>query len=172
MKNIKLGAALALFVVFISQVAQADEKRHYNQSISLQIGENGTLQDGQYSLAFVPPDVSYSHELFDNDIVNISTATTYDNIGVKIQGANFSYRIGQRVDFGLELGKYTPYITIGMASIRGGHHYQTSPVYGSGFLVRIAKRFLWVNELNFQSVHYQQKDYDIVNLSTGLIYAF
>lgn len=96
----------------------------------------------------------------------------YDNIGVKIKDSNFSYRAGQRIDFGLELEKYTPYVTVGLGIIRNDHHYQTSPVYGTGFLTRIAERFLWVNEINFQNVHYLNSNYDIVNLSTGIVYGF
>jgi hypothetical protein len=119
----------------------------------------------------IPPDVSYSHELFDNDTWNISTSTFYDNIGVKIKGTNFSYRVGQRMDVGMELGKYTPYATFGFGIMRYAHNHQTTPVYGTGVLKRISERFLWVNEINFQGVSYQGHA-TVVNVSTGLVYAF
>lgn len=162
-----------LMVIFSSFSAKADEKNRYKQSFSVQIGINGSLQDSSsYGLQFLPPDLAYSHELFDNDVINISTATFYDNIGVKVKNTNFSYRVGQRLDFGMELGKYTPYLTLGFGMIRNAHHYQTSPVYGTGFLIRISERFLLVNEVNFQNVIYNNLHYDIVNLSSGLVYAF
>jgi len=63
-------------------------------------------------------------------------------------------------------------VTFGLAIIRDNHNYKTSPVYGSGFLIRIAERFLWVNEINFQNVHRLNFNYNIVNLSTGIVYGF
>jgi len=172
MRKQKLITLLALSMALISSPAKAGEKRHYNSSISVQVGVNGTLQDSKYDLVFLPPDLAYSHELFDNDVFNISTSTYYDNIGVKVQDTNFTYRVGQRVDFGMELGKYTPYLTLGLGTIRNAHHYQTSPVYGTGILYRMSERFLWVNELNLQNVVYHKSHYDVANLSTGVVYAF
>ena len=161
-----------LILGFTSQTL-ADSVNRYTNSFSVQFGLNGAMQAPQsYGLQFIPPDLSYSHELYDDDVINISTATFYDNIGVKVKDTNFTYRVGQRIDFGLELGKYTPYVTLGLGSIRNAHHYQTSLVYGTGFLVRIAKRWLVVNEINFQNVHYGNSHYDILNASVGFVYAF
>lgn len=172
--------AICLGLIFISMPANAQlfepkpgKVNHYNQSFSIQIGLNGTLQNSSsFGLQFFPPDMSYSRELFDNDVVNISTATFYDNIGVLIKESNFSYRVGQRIDVGLELGKYTPYVTLGLGIIKNDHHHQTSPVYGTGFLTKISKGVMWVNEINFQNVYYQSSRYDIVNLSTGITWGF
>ena len=153
------------------EVVPGKENR-YNSSISVQFGINGMSRNSQsYGLQFIPPDMSYSRELFDNDVVNISTATFYDNIGVKENGVNYSYRVGQRLDFGLELGKYTPYVTLGAGVMRYTHRYQTSPVYGIGFLKRMSKRVFFVNEINFQHVKYRDTSGDIVNLSVGIVYA-
>ncbi|MBU6338630.1 MAG: hypothetical protein KGQ36_01470 [Rickettsiales bacterium] len=164
---------VACLISAVATPAKADNVNKYNQSISIQFGLNGVLHDSKsYGLAFIPPDLAYSHELFDNDVINISTATFYDNIGVKVLDTNFSYRVGQRFDFGVELGKYMPYVTFGLGIIRNAHHYQTSPVYGSGILFRISKKLLWANEINFQNVYYQNSHYEILNLSTGLTYGF
>lgn len=166
--NRSLILAYFLAATLISFSAKA-----YDQSLSIQIGVNGNSQDSSsYGLQLVPPDLAYSKELFDNDSINISTASFYDNIGVKVRDTDFSYRIGQKIDVGLELGKYTPYVTAGLGIIRNDHHYQTSPVYGTGFLVRISERFLLVNEANIQNVRYQNSRFDILNISTGVVYAF
>ncbi len=158
---------------FLAVISISFSAKACNQSLSVQIGVNGNSQDSSsYGLQFIPPDLAYSRELFDNDSINISTASFYDNIGVKVKDTDFSYRVGQRVDIGLELGKYTPYITTGFGIIRNEHHYQTSPVYGTGFLVRISERFLLVNEVNIQNVRYQNSRFDILNISTGVVYAF
>ncbi|NBV07170.1 MAG: hypothetical protein EBS06_08070 [Proteobacteria bacterium] len=169
----KIIALSLLLIGFSISPALCDDVNKYTQSISVQFGINGSLNDAKsYGLNFLPPDLSYSHELYDDDFFNISTATFYDNIGVKVQDTNFSYRVGQRIDFGVELEKYTPYITTGFGTMRNAHHYQTSLVYGTGFLIRIAERYLWANEINFQNVHYQNSQQDIVNISTGITYAF
>lgn len=164
---------VACLISAVTTSARADNVNKYRQSISIQFGLNGNLHDSKsYGLAFIPPDLAYSRELFDNDIINVSTATFYDNIGVEIRDTNFSYRVGQRFDVGVELGKYTPYVTLGFGIIRNAHHYQTSPVYGSGILFRLSKQLLWANEINFQNVLYKNSHYEIVNLSTGLTYGF
>lgn len=145
-------------------------------SVSVQVGLNGAMQDSKsYGFQSVPPDMSYAYEFFDNNHINLSTATFYDNIGVKVLDTNFSYRVGQRFDLGFELKHYTPYVTLGLATIRYGHNYQTSPVYGVGFLTRlnkVSKRLSLVDEINFQHVTYQNSGYDIVNVSIGLVYNF
>ena len=176
----KLTSKILLVAFFYSSFAhqsQADEVNLYNSSISVQFGLNGSAGNkDSYGLAFLPPDISYSRELFDNDFWNISAGAFYDNIGVKVankdQSTNFSYRVGTRIDFGIELGKYTPYITTGLGTIRNSQHYQTSPVYGTGFLIRLSKHLLMINELNFQKVAFNQEGYTIVNLSTGITYGF
>jgi len=107
MRNLLLFGFLGATLLSVN--AQADNINYYNQSISLQAGINGILENSNsFGLQLIPPDISYSRELFDDDNVNISTATFYDNIGVKITDNNFSYRFGQRMDFGVELEKYTP----------------------------------------------------------------
>lgn len=172
MKKIFLATA-TLATLLSSSLAKADNVNKYKQSFSIQFGINGYNSNQQsYGFAVVPPDFAYSHELFDNDLLNISTATFYDNIGVNVKGREFTYRVGQRLDFGLELGKYTPYVTLGFGTMRGGHNFQTSAVYGSGFLTRISERWLWVNEINFQNIHSQNSSYVIANISTGLTYGF
>ncbi len=171
--NNKKLLALAAIIFCASFSARANNEGNYTSSLSVQVGINGTLQDfSSFGLQFIPPDVSYSHELFNNDVLNISTASFYDNIGVKIKGTNFSYRVGQRIDFGIELGKYLPYATLGFGVMRYSHHWQTSPVYGIGFLTRITERLLWVNELNFQDVSYQKSHRTITNISSGIVFAF
>ena len=70
MRKQKLITLLALSMALISSTAKAGEKRHYNSSISVQVGVNGTLQESKYDLVFLPPDLAYSHELFDNDVFN------------------------------------------------------------------------------------------------------
>ena len=164
-------------IVFLINNAKAEndlkKTNRYSQSLSIQFGINGYLSDkNSFGLQLIPPDLSYSVELFDNDIFNISTAIFYDNIGVKIKDSNFSYRFGQRLDFGYEFGIFTPYITMGLGSIRKNHNYQTSMIYGGGFLTKIRERILWANEINFQDVHRSNSSYKIANLSTGIVYAF
>lgn len=143
-------------------------------SVSIQFGVNGALQsDESFGLQLVPPDISYGYEFFDNNLFNFSTATFYDNIGVKVRDAEFTYRVGQRIDLAREFKNCcTPYITGGIATIRRGHHYQTGPVYGAGILFKIMKKFSLVNEVNMQRVFYQNSGYDILNASVGVVYDF
>lgn len=162
----------AICCFFITNFASASDNKK-DQSLSIQIGVNGVNDDRKsYGLQFIPPDISYSHELFDNDIMNISGGIFYDNIGVKIKDKNFSYRVGTRVDFGLEIEKYTPYLTVGFATIRNAHNYQSSKIFGTGILTRINQNFMLINEINFQNVHYKNSIYTIVNLSIGINYLF
>lgn len=167
---------LTLFVVSYSCESFSKDSvklNEFNQSVSIQIGLNGNLSDSQsYGLQLLPPDLSYSREIFKINDFNLSTSTFYDNIGVKISDANFKYRIGQRVDIVRAFNLYSPYLTIGLGSMRTNNNYQTSLVYGAGLLMKISKRFSLVNEINFQNVHHQSKDYNIVNLSTGMVYNF
>lgn len=167
----KLKIALVLWAVLSSNCAWTEEKKHYYNSVSVQVGFNGTLQDSKYDLQLLPPDLSYSHELFSDNFI-LSTSSFYDNIGVKVQDTEFTYRIGQRMDLGLEVGKYTPYLCLGLGVIRNDHHYQTSPVYGSGLSFALSQRIMWINELNFQNVVYHKNHYTIANLSTGIVYNF
>ncbi len=163
---------ITLTFITISLRAEAFEKRDFRNSVSLQLGINGTVQDSKYDLVFIPPDLSYSREIFDNDNVNISTATYYDNIGVEIEGSNFSYRVGQRIDIGYEIENYVPYITAGIGIIKNAHHFQTAPVYGVGIMYQLSPRVWLVNEINFQNVRYQNRHYDIANLAIGVTYMF
>lgn len=91
---------------------------------------------------------------------------------MQIENDDFSYRIGQRIDFGFEFDRYTAYSTIGFGIMRNNHKRQTSPVYGFGFLTEINKKILWVNEINFQDVRSGDAHYKIANLSTGLTFLF
>ncbi len=173
--NKSLKFSMFFFVCFFYHsfnYAFAQKINQFTNSISIQIGANGTTKSGNFGLQFIPPDISYSREIFDNDFLNISTATFYDNIGVKINNSNFSYRLGQRIDFGIEIHRFTPYLTIGIAAIKNVHHFHSSAVYGSEILYRVSKRIILVNELNFQNVHFQSQRNKIVNLSTGLVFAF
>jgi len=164
---------LAFFLFTTPLALAADIDYSYKNSISIQVGINGVMHNGHsFELQFFPPDLSYAREIFENEILDISTATFYDNIGVEINGANFSYRVGQRIDVGLKIGNYVPYATLGFGIIKYPRHRQTSPVYGIGFLEKITKRFLWVNEINFQDVFYQNSYNTIANISTGIVYNF
>jgi hypothetical protein len=167
---ISIASTLSCFLAPNFALAKINKK---SQSISIQVGVNGVNSDRKsYGLQFFPPDIAYSHEMFDNNIVNISGGVFYDNIGVKIKDRNFSYRVGSRIDFGLELGRYTPYITSGLATIRNAHNYQSSAIFGTGILTRINRDFMLTNEINFQNVHYKNSSYTIVNLSVGVNYLF
>jgi hypothetical protein len=170
----KTSLLLLLVASFFATNANAEKSGSLNRnSVAIQFGLNGTIQSSDnWGLQMLPPDLSYAYEFFDNNNLNISTATFYDNIGVEIKDTNFSYRVGQRVDFALEFQKFTAYSTFGLASIRYGHKYQTSPVYGVGFLKYLMPHILSVYELNFQNVKYQNARYDIVNFSIGLVYNF
>ena len=169
----KISFFVIFFCYFFSSNTALSKVNKKNQSISVQIGVNGiSNKTKSYGLQFIPPDIAYSHEIFDDDYFNISGGFFYDNIGVKIQDKNFSYRVGTRIDFGMELGKYTPYFTTGFATIRNAHNYQSSLIYGAGILKRLTHDFALSNEINFQNVHYQNSSFTIVNLSLGINYLF
>lgn len=171
MKKNLLIFAIISFTTFCANAADIDAS--YKNSVSIQFGINGATQSkNSFELQFFPPDLSYAREIYEGEFYDISTSTFYDNISVKVRDTNFSYRVGQRMDFGIKIRNYIPYVTIGLGIIRSQHHYQTSPVYGAGLLTKITKRFLWVNEINFQDVRYQQTYATIANLSTGIVYNF
>lgn len=171
-------AILASFLfVFFAEEALAEEilskRKKYRNAVAIQLGVNGNLADSNsYELAIIPPDVSYSHEIFHDKKFNIAATAFYDNIALKIKDTHFAYRVGAKIDAGFELGQYTPYLTFGFGVMRYGHHYQTSPIYGGGILQRLSDRISWVNELNFQNVRYQNSGYEIVNFTTGIAYSF
>jgi hypothetical protein len=165
---------LAIFPQSAKAKDHAEESGSLSRhSISIQVGLNGTLQNSKsYGFQSIPPDMAYSYEFFDNNKINMTTSTFYDNIGVKIQDKNFSYRVGQRIDVAMEMKHLTPYITFGLGTIRYGHVYQSSPVYGFGILKKISRNMSLVNEINFQRVYYNHNSYDILNASIGVVYNF
>lgn len=174
-KFYQISLVIILFAFSANALAGSTEESGSlsKHSLSLQVGINGAMQDTKsYGFQSIPPDVSYAYEFFDNNHFDISTATFYDNIGVKIADTDFSYRVGQRFDLAFEMQHCTPYVTLGLASIRYGHKYQTSPVYGFGYLKKISKHLAFVNEINFQHVTYQKSGYDILNASVGVVYNF
>lgn len=174
----KFKILFTAILLLISQnlfAAEAEKSGSLSKhSMSVQFGMNGILQQSDtYELQLLPPDVSYSYEFFDNNLFNFSTSTFYDNIGVAVRDTNFSYRVGQRLDIAMEFKNCcTPYITAGLGVIRNAHHYQTMPVYGIGVLFKLMKKLSLVNEVNVQKVHYQRSDYDILNVSIGVVYNF
>ena len=169
---------LTLFLLFSSQIlcdedSNAKEVGNFKNSFSIQLGLNGAIQrQSSFGLQFIPPDLSYSRELLKKNDLSLSTASFYDNIGVQVDGNNFTYRIGQRFDIAYEIGTYSPYITTAAALIHNHHTRNISPVYGFGLLKKINERILWVNEINFQEVNSHDQTYGIINFSTGLNFLF
>ncbi len=155
-----------------SRANDGEKINEFENSVAFQVGANGTAHDGDFEFAFFPIDVAYSRELYDNDLINVSTSSFYDYIDTDVEGMNFEYRLGQKVEVGFEIGKYTPYVTAGFATIKRAYDHQTTPVYGSGILYRMSKRLLFVNELNFQPIKHQDDHYEVVNFTTGVAYIF
>ena len=150
---------------FATHPAQAISKNNYKNSVSLRFGLNGATQvRSSYGLAFLPPDASYARELFNNGKFNLTTTSFYDNIGVKVNETNFSYRVGQRFDIAAYFGKYAPYLTYGLGIMRTDHHYQISSVYGTGLFIKTSERMGVVEEVNLQKVSSQNRQYDIINI--------
>ncbi len=164
-------ALFAITRIVFADFAQKDRHKH---SLSAQIGANGVSGVlSTFGLQFFPFDASYAYKFFDNNRYSLSTATFYDNIGVEMEGMNFNYRIGQRVDFGIETKDSLFYGTIGLANLFiDNSTSQISPVYGFGFARDITHHFAIVTEINFQDVWKAMGHYNIANFSVGLIYCF
>ena len=164
----------AFFTLTGFALADFAQKERHKHSLSAQIGANGV--SGVFStfgLQFFPFDASYAYKFFDNNRYSLSTATFYDNIGVEIDGMNFNYRFGQRVDFGIETKDSLLYGTIGLANLFiDNAASQISPVYGFGFARDITNSFAIITEINFQDVWKAVGHYNIANFSVGLIYSF
>jgi len=86
---------------------------------------------------------------------------------------NFNYRLGQRVDFGLEAKDSLLYGTIGLANLFiDTSTSQIPPVYGFGYARDITHHFSIVTEINFQDVWRAMGHYSTANLSVGFVYCF
>ena len=138
-------------------------------SLSAQIGLNGAMSDkNSFGLQALPPDMSYSYKLFDDNKYMVSTSTFYDNIGVQMDDVNFFYRVGQRFDAGYEIKDTFIYGTLGLGyMVMQGTTNGISPVYGFGIAKDISRSWAVMSELNFQNI----KSQTIVNLSVGVIYS-
>ncbi len=143
----------------------------YKNAASIQFGLNGATGDkGSYGLQIVS-DLSYAREIFEHGKFNISAGIFFDNIWVKTDDKNFTWRVGPRFDFGYTLTTSTAiYATTGIGAMRykidSNNHTKLSGVYGAGIVRH-------VSEFNIQPVSFRQdKTYNIINLSAGLIYGF
>lgn len=166
---------LFILLIICAKNAFADvESTNYKHSVSAQFGLNGEASDfSTFGLQVFPFDTAYTYKLFDNNRYAFSTSTFYDNIGVQIDGLNFNYRLGQRVDLNFEFKDTLFYGTIGVASMFIDNEKNIeSVVYGFGIVRDVTDRFAVVTELNFQNLAKNMKNYDIINFSIGVIYSF
>ena len=163
--------SILFLICFLPLASFADvETTQLKHSVSVQLGINGAAgKKGSFGLQAIPPDLSYSYKLFDNNRYVFSTSFFYDNISVQLENMNFNYRFGQRVDLGYEMKDTLLYGTFGMGyMVMQKLSNSTSPVYGFGIVRDITTHLAIMSELNFQNI----KSQTIINYSIGVIYSF
>lgn len=177
----RYNSCFLLTIIYISfygisfhALADVEQMKLHKHGISAQAGLNGISgAPSTFGLQIFPFDVSYSYKFFDNNRISVSTSMFYDNIGAELNNINFDYRLGQRIDAGFEMKDTFVYGTFGFGyMVMQGSSNLVSPVYGFGVVRDITDVFAIVTELNFQDVYKAGGDYNIVNLSVGVIYSF